>query len=72
MVDSYFPGSEPAPLEPDYILDTDTWERVTCAPFLDVGNTSTIGRLLWVPDWAGIPDKHRRKWGEYCLLRRKE
>ncbi|KAK5015343.1 mannosyltransferase [Cryomyces antarcticus] len=71
MVDSYFPGSETSELEPDYILDTHTWEKLSCKPFLDAARTSTIGRLGWVPDWSFVPEQYRRHWGEYCLLRRR-
>ncbi|KEQ81919.1 hypothetical protein M438DRAFT_407571 [Aureobasidium pullulans EXF-150] len=55
MVDSSFPSSEPSPLEPDYISQTDTWEKLTCEPFLDASKTGTIGRIGWVPDWDFIP-----------------
>ncbi|THY43955.1 hypothetical protein D6C77_07041 [Aureobasidium pullulans] len=72
MVDSSFPSSEPSPLEPDYISQTDTWEKLTCEPFLDASKTGTIGRIGWVPDWDFIPSKYRRHWGEYCLLRRRK
>lgn len=71
MVDSYFPGATPSKLEPNYMLDTDAWERLSCKPFLDTTRTSLLGRLFWVPDWPVIPEHYRRKWGEYCLLRRK-
>lgn len=72
MVDSSFPGAEPSALEPDYINQTDTWEKLTCEPFLDASRTGLIGRMGWVPDWDFIPAKYRRQWGEYCLLRRKQ
>jgi len=71
LVDSYFPKSTPSELEPDYILDTTTWEQLTCEPFLDHGRTWILGRLLWIPDLPIIPEKYRRKWGQYCLLRRR-
>ncbi|KAI4733119.1 hypothetical protein E4T50_16322 [Aureobasidium sp. EXF-12298] len=71
MVDSYFPGTEPSPLEPNYINQTETWEKLSCEPFLDASRTGTIGRIGWVPDWDFIPSKYRRHWGEYCLLGRK-
>jgi alpha-1,2-mannosyltransferase len=57
-------------LEPDYISDTDKWEKLSCASFLDASDTHIIGRLLWVPDWPFVPHKYRRKWKQYCLLRR--
>jgi alpha-1,2-mannosyltransferase len=72
MVDSSFPSSEPSPLEPYYISQTDIWEKLTCEPFLDASKTGTIGRIGWVPDWDFIPSKYRRQWGEYCLLRRRK
>ncbi|KAF2457653.1 Alg9-like mannosyltransferase family-domain-containing protein [Lineolata rhizophorae] len=59
------------PDEPDYVRDEETWERVACAPFLDAERTGTLGRLVWVPDWGIIPARFRRRWGEYCLLRRR-
>ncbi|KEQ99860.1 glycosyltransferase family 22 protein [Aureobasidium subglaciale EXF-2481] len=68
MVDSSFPGTEPSPLEPDYINQTETWEKLSCEPFLDASRTGTIGRIGWVPGWKFIPAKYRRQWGEYCLL----
>jgi alpha-1,2-mannosyltransferase len=52
--------------------DEKTWEKVTCQSFLDASSTSTIGRLIWVPDWPFIPARFRRTWGEHCLLRRKD
>lgn len=72
LVDSSFPGVEPTPMEPDHVHNQDTWEQLACEPFLDVSQTGIIGRLGWVPDWDFIPAKYRRKWGEYCLLRRKK
>ena len=71
LVDSYFPGTRPSEHEPSYILDTDTWDRLSCERFLDTLQTSSVGRLLWLPDWPIIPERHRRKWGQYCLLRRR-
>lgn len=69
LVDSRLPGSSPTALEPDRISDTDNWETLKCVPFLDVNQTHIIGRLLWIPDLPFIPERFRRKWGEYCLLR---
>ena len=71
MVDSSFPGLELTPLEPDYINQTDVWEKLSCEPFLDASRTGLVGRMGWVPDWDFVPSKYRRQWGEYCLLRRK-
>lgn len=51
---------------------TETWETVTCAPFLDASQTHLLGRLLWIPDLPFVPAPFRRQWGEYCLLRRSD
>ncbi|KAH0403170.1 glycosyltransferase family 22 protein, partial [Aureobasidium melanogenum] len=72
MVDASFPGTEPSALEPDYINQTETWEKLSCKPFLDASRTGTIGRIGWIPDWDFIPTKYRRQWGEYCLLGRRK
>ncbi|KAF1931584.1 glycosyltransferase family 22 protein [Didymella exigua CBS 183.55] len=71
IVDSSLPGVVPNALEPDYITDTEHWEPLKCASFLDVSRTHLVGRLLWVPDLSFIPEQFRRKWGQYCLLQRK-
>ncbi|KAI9784674.1 MAG: mannosyltransferase [Peltula sp. TS41687] len=71
LVDSYFPDSNTSKDEPHHILNTDVWEKVSCTRFLDTARTGLIGRTLWVPDWELVPDSYRRKWGEYCLLRRR-
>ncbi|KAI9873087.1 MAG: mannosyltransferase [Pleopsidium flavum] len=70
MVDSYFPGVEATDLEPNYILDTDTWEALQCSDFLDAARTHVVGRTLWLPNTNLIPERFRRRWGRYCLLRR--
>ncbi|CAI6334606.1 unnamed protein product [Periconia digitata] len=71
LIDSKLPSAPATSLEPDYIYDTKTWEKLSCSPFMDAGATPLLGRILWVPEWSLIPAKHRRVWGEYCLLRRK-
>jgi alpha-1,2-mannosyltransferase len=71
LVDTYYPGSEPAELEPHYILDEDNWERVSCKPFLDASRTHTLARTIWLPNIPLIPENFRRKWGEHCLLKKK-
>ncbi|KAF8430205.1 Alg9-like mannosyltransferase family-domain-containing protein [Tirmania nivea] len=69
LVDSYLPSTsvEPPELEPNYMFDDSTWERVHCEGFLDAAGTrSFLERALW------IPGKYQGKtWGNYCLLRRK-
>ena len=71
LVDTYYPGSSASELEPHYIKDTEHWEQVSCAHFLDASSTHILGRIIWVPDWPIIPEKYRRQWGEHCLLKKK-
>ncbi|KAF2760102.1 hypothetical protein EJ05DRAFT_492029 [Pseudovirgaria hyperparasitica] len=71
MVDSSFPSTVPSELEPNYIEQTDTWEALKCEAFLDSASTGILGRLLYVPDWPIVPERLRRRWGTYCLLRRR-
>ncbi|OAL32368.1 hypothetical protein AYO22_00390 [Fonsecaea multimorphosa] len=72
LVDSYMPGMEATEHEPLYILDADNWEKIACAPFLDASRTGTLARTIWIPELPFIPPKYRRRWGEHCLLRRRE
>ncbi|KAF7587785.1 mannosyltransferase [Aspergillus hancockii] len=72
LVDSYFPGRAATELEPDYIHNEAEWEAVSCKDFLDASQTSLLGRMIWIPDLPGLPDQFRRKWGHYCLLRRRD
>lgn len=71
LVDSYFPGDEGSALQPNYVLDKSTWEEISCRRFLDTKRTSLLGRIIWIPDLPFIPEKLQRKWGRYCLLRRR-
>lgn len=71
LVDSYFPGREPTELEPDYIHDELQWEQLTCKEFLDTSRTGLLGRLIWIPDLPIVPERFRRHWGQYCLLKRR-
>ncbi|EAS32357.1 alpha-1,2-mannosyltransferase [Coccidioides immitis RS] len=71
LVDSYFLGDRESDLQPHYILDDKMWEKVSCKPFLDSGRTGTLGRILWVPDLPFIPKNMQRKYGQYCLLKRR-
>lgn len=71
LIDSQFPDSQTSALEPDYISDHRTWEELQCSSFLDASRTSIIGRILWVPNWAIVPPRFRRKWGRHCLLKRR-
>ncbi|BDD64327.1 hypothetical protein MAP00_009155 [Monascus purpureus] len=72
LVDSYFPASVATEREPHYVLDELHWEKVSCRKFLDASRTGLLGRLIWIPDLPIIPDRFHRKWGEYCLLRKRE
>lgn len=77
LVDTQYPENSKSglplpPNEPDYIADTEHWDVVKCVPFLDAANTSFLPRALYVPDWAVIPEKYRRKWGRHCLLQRRK
>lgn len=71
LIDSRFPSVAPTEREPDYAADGERWEKIVCKPYLDAWATSLLGRLVWVPDWKGLPEGWRRRWGEYCLLRRR-
>ncbi|KAK3069411.1 mannosyltransferase [Teratosphaeriaceae sp. CCFEE 6253] len=71
LVDSHLPSTVTAALEPAYVHDEKDWERIKCMPFLDAQSTGLLGRILWVPDLPFIPQRFRRVWGEYCLLKRK-
>jgi alpha-1,2-mannosyltransferase len=55
-------------LEPRYSVDTVTWERVYCLPFLDARHSPTLSRTLWMPldAWESM-----NEYGDYCLLRNK-
>ncbi|KAL8709409.1 MAG: hypothetical protein Q9220_005792 [cf. Caloplaca sp. 1 TL-2023] len=72
LVDSYFPGSQPSTLEPNYVEDSNTWEEMQCSPFLDSAKTHILGRIFWIPDLDIIPIKFRRQWGHHCLLQRRK
>lgn len=69
LVDSSLPSTRATELEPDFVHDEE-WRRVVCYPFLDAAGTGVVGRLVWVPEWRGVPRGVRRVWGEYCLLER--
>lgn len=74
LVDTQYPErTDPLPpKEPDYVADTDNWQVVKCEPFLDAASTHVLARVLWVPDLPFVPDKFRRRWGQHCLLRKKQ
>ena len=70
IVDSRLPSASLTALEPDYTSDSSHWEKLKCVSFLDASQTHLLGRLLYIPDLPFVPEQFRRKWGEYCLLRR--
>lgn len=71
LIDSHLPSTVPTKLEPNYIADTEHWERILCLPFLDASSTGIIGRLGWIPDLPLVPQNFRRVYGDYCLLKRR-
>ncbi|KAI0998842.1 Alpha-1,2-mannosyltransferase [Podosphaera aphanis] len=80
LVDTYYPERAPSSLEPNYLLDTETWEAAKCISFLDATKTPLLGRILWLPElpqwfpkiWQVIwRERTSRKWGKHCLLKRK-
>ncbi|KAF2115467.1 Alg9-like mannosyltransferase family-domain-containing protein [Lophiotrema nucula] len=72
LVDSSLPSAQVTTLEPEYSADKEKWEKLKCVSFMDSGSSHIVGRLIWVPDWPFIPEKYRRRWGQYCLLRRRD
>ena len=71
LVDSRLPSNPFTALEPDYTSDSAQWEKLKCVSFLDAAHTHLLGRLIFVPELPFIPERVRRRWGDYCLLRRK-
>src|ERR1700733_1198214 len=69
LVDLDFPRHpSTSPLEPRYAIDSRTWERAVCVPFLDASHSSLLTRTLWMPGeaWQSL-----NEYGDYCLLRNK-
>ncbi|KAI8981227.1 glycosyltransferase family 22 protein [Trametes punicea] len=56
----------PSADEPRYVADEETWERVTCRPFLDAAHSPLLTRTLWMP---GTVWQRRNEFGEFCLLK---
>ena len=70
LVDLDFPHDPvSSTYEPRYAVQSDTWERVACLPFLDARHSSLLTRTLWLPGetWQSL-----NKYGDYCLLRHKQ
>ncbi|TFK41811.1 asparagine-linked glycosylation 9 protein isoform a [Crucibulum laeve] len=55
-------------LEPRYAVDSATWDRVFCEPFLDARHSMPLTRIFWLPGstWQG-----HNEFGDYCLLKNK-
>lgn len=67
LVDLDFPlHPTSSPLEPRYAIDTKTWERVSCKPFLDASHSRLLTRALWMPGEAW---QSQNEFGDYCLLK---
>ncbi|KAG0707441.1 glycosyltransferase family 22 protein [Suillus ampliporus] len=70
LVDLDFPNhTVSSPLEPRYAIDNETWERVSCLPFLDASHSSLLTRTLWIP---GSWWQNENEFGDYCLLKNRE
>ncbi|KAF7307149.1 Glycosyltransferase family 22 protein [Mycena indigotica] len=55
-------------LEPRYAVDSKTWDRVHCVPFLDAAHSNLLTRTLWLPgNWQSL-----NEYGDYCLLRNRQ
>ncbi|KIP10081.1 glycosyltransferase family 22 protein [Phlebiopsis gigantea 11061_1 CR5-6] len=70
LMDSDFPlHPVSTALEPRYVVDNSTWERVYCDPFLDARHSPILTRALWtpVPQWQEL-----NSFGEICLLKHRE
>ncbi|KAF5385061.1 hypothetical protein D9615_001258 [Tricholomella constricta] len=55
-------------LEPRYVVDDKTWERVFCKPFIDAKHSRLLTRAFWIPGEAW---QRNNEFGDYCLLRNK-
>jgi len=64
----YAAGAKVSALEPRYAVDSGTWDRAFCGPFLDAERSSRWGRMLYVP--PSMAEK-LNEYGDYCLLRHK-
>ncbi|KDR85775.1 hypothetical protein GALMADRAFT_52757 [Galerina marginata CBS 339.88] len=67
LVDLDFPlHPRSSAFEPRYTTMTDTWERVSCHPFLDAAHSSPLTRMFWLPGEAW---QSGNEYGDYCLLK---
>lgn len=70
MLDLDFPEHPvEAPHEPRYAVQSETWERTYCAPFLDARHSPLLTRTLWLP---GSIWQDANSYGDYCLLKHKK
>lgn len=80
LVDSAFETTASSKEEPDYVLTARSgdseWRIVACERFLDQSRSGILGRLGWFPEWLAdshvLPFLMARRWGDYCLLQRKQ
>ena len=56
-------------LEPRYATMTDTWERVSCYPFLDARHSFLLTRTFWLP---GKRWQSQNEFGDFCLLKNRK
>lgn len=47
----------------------ETWERISCYPFLDARHSEPLARAFWVP---GQKWRNLNEFGDYCLLKNKK
>ncbi|KAH9486228.1 Alpha-1,2-mannosyltransferase ALG9 [Psilocybe cubensis] len=67
LVDLDFPQHpRTSALEPRYAVMSDTWERVSCHPFLDAENSFILTRMFWLPNSAW---QASNEYGDFCLLK---
>ncbi|KAF9972115.1 mannosyltransferase [Actinomortierella ambigua] len=63
-------------LEPSYLQQTETWEKLYCEPYLDTavgaGKNRWV-RAFWLPAQLveALTRGQAKVWGEYCLARRR-
>ncbi|KAF9160342.1 mannosyltransferase [Actinomortierella ambigua] len=64
------------PLEPSYLQQSETWEKLYCEPYLDTlvgAGTNRWVRAFWLPTKLveALTRGQAKVWGEYCLARRR-
>ncbi|KAG6837656.1 hypothetical protein H0H93_004932 [Arthromyces matolae] len=67
LIDLDFPvHPAESPLEPRYAVDSQTWDRVFCRPFIDARHSRLLTRAFWAP---GEVWQKENEFGDYCLLK---